>query len=137
MSHTGVRFSGVTKRFAGITALDDVSFDVARGTCHAVCGENGAGKSTLSNILTGLYRPDEGEISLYGELVRFQSPSDAIDAGIGPEVLGQVGNRSNVQVIAQRDDRSFSRTFGLIRQGQNDFINEFRPSEPAQVLDPS
>jgi ABC-type uncharacterized transport system ATPase subunit len=45
-------------------------------------GENGAGKTTLSNILTGLYRPDEGEIALFGEPVEFHSPRDAIDAGI-------------------------------------------------------
>ncbi len=50
---------------------------------HALLGENGAGKSTLSNILTGLYRADEGELELYGEPVDFQSPRDALDAGIG------------------------------------------------------
>ena len=50
---------------------------------HALLGENGAGKSTLSNILTGLYRPDEGEIVLFGESVQFASPRDALDAGIG------------------------------------------------------
>ncbi|MFL5944714.1 MAG: ABC transporter ATP-binding protein, partial [Gaiellaceae bacterium] len=53
------------------------------GEVHALLGENGAGKSTLSNILTGLYRPDQGEIWLYGARVDFHSPSDAIDAGIG------------------------------------------------------
>ena len=59
------------------------SFEAAAGEVHALLGENGAGKTTLSNILTGLYRPDEGEIELYGEPVRFHSPRDAIDAGIG------------------------------------------------------
>ena len=49
---------------------------------HALLGENGAGKTTLSNILTGLYRPDAGEIELYGEQVRFHSLRDAIEAGI-------------------------------------------------------
>ena len=74
---------GITKRFPGVLANDRVDFEAAAGEVHALLGENGAGKSTLSNILTGLYRPDEGSISLYGEAVRFDSPSDAIDAGIG------------------------------------------------------
>jgi ABC-type uncharacterized transport system ATPase subunit len=74
---------GITKRFPGVLANDAVDFEAASGEVHALLGENGAGKSTLSNILIGLYRPDEGEIRLYGEQVNFHSPSDAIDAGIG------------------------------------------------------
>ncbi|MGE5273662.1 MAG: ABC transporter ATP-binding protein [Verrucomicrobiota bacterium] len=74
---------GITKRFPGVLANDRVDFEAAAGEVHALLGENGAGKSTLSNILTGLYRPDEGSISIYGEPVRFDSPSDAIAAGIG------------------------------------------------------
>jgi general nucleoside transport system ATP-binding protein len=74
---------GITKRFPGVLANDSVDFEAATGEVHALLGENGAGKSTLSNILIGLYRPDEGEINLYGERVDFQSPSDAIEAGIG------------------------------------------------------
>ena len=73
----------ITKRFPGVLANDAVDFEASTGEVHALLGENGAGKSTLSNILTGLYRPDEGSISLYGELVRFDSPRDAIEAGIG------------------------------------------------------
>src|SRR5205085_3517646 len=60
-----------------------VDFEAAVGEVHALLGENGAGKSTLSNILTGLYRPDEGEIRLDGRPVHFDSPRDALDAGIG------------------------------------------------------
>ena len=74
---------GITKRFPGVLANDAVDFEAAPGEVHALLGENGAGKSTLSNILTGLYRPDEGEIRLYGRPVQFSSPSDAIEAGIG------------------------------------------------------
>jgi general nucleoside transport system ATP-binding protein len=74
---------GITKRFPGVLANDAVDFEAAPGEVHALLGENGAGKSTLSNILTGLYRPDEGEIWLYGRPVHFDSPSDAIGAGIG------------------------------------------------------
>jgi ABC-type uncharacterized transport system ATPase subunit len=78
-----VEMRGITKRFPGVVANDSVDFEAARGEVHALLGENGAGKSTLSNILTGLYQPDEGEISLYGQPVHFDSPSDAIGAGIG------------------------------------------------------
>src|SRR5437879_5051141 len=73
---------GITKRFPGVLANDRVDFEAAAGEVHALLGENGAGKSTLSNILTGLYRPDEGEIFLDGRPVHFQVPRDALDAGI-------------------------------------------------------
>jgi ABC-type uncharacterized transport system ATPase subunit len=74
---------GITKRFPGVLANDRVDFEAAPGEVHALLGENGAGKTTLSNILTGLYRPDDGEIELYGKPVHFQSPREALDAGIG------------------------------------------------------
>jgi ABC-type uncharacterized transport system ATPase subunit len=73
---------GITKRFPGVVANEDVDFQAAEGEVHALLGENGAGKSTLSNILTGLYRPDDGEIWLYGDRVDFQAPRDALDAGV-------------------------------------------------------
>lgn len=78
-----VRFEGVGKRFPGVVALDNVSFDVVAGSCHALCGENGAGKSTLGKILAGVLRPDEGHILLEGRPVRFDHPGDALRAGIG------------------------------------------------------
>ncbi|MEZ4505294.1 MAG: ATP-binding cassette domain-containing protein [Thermomicrobiales bacterium] len=74
---------GVTKRFGGATALDDVDFDLLPGEIHGLIGENGAGKSTLSKILSGVQRPDSGEMLLNGEVVRFRSPADAKAAGIG------------------------------------------------------
>jgi simple sugar transport system ATP-binding protein len=74
---------GITKRFPGVLANDQVNFAVTEGEIHALLGENGAGKSTLMNMLSGLYRPDEGEIFIRGQKVRFSSPRQAIDRGIG------------------------------------------------------
>jgi general nucleoside transport system ATP-binding protein len=68
----------ITKRFPGVLANDEVNLDVSLGEVHALLGENGAGKSTLSNILTGLYRPDSGELYIGGERVTLRSPQDAI-----------------------------------------------------------
>ncbi len=81
-SAPAVSLRGITKRFPGVVANDSVDFEAAAGEVHALLGENGAGKSTLSHILTGLYRPDEGEIFLYGERVDFASPREAIDARV-------------------------------------------------------
>jgi len=81
-NQAAVALRGITKRFPGVVANDGVDFEAAAGEVHALLGENGAGKTTLSNILTGLYRPDEGEIFLHGEPVEFHSPRDALDAGV-------------------------------------------------------
>jgi ABC-type uncharacterized transport system ATPase subunit len=74
---------GITKRYPGIVANDHIDFDIKAGEIHAILGENGAGKTTLMKILFGLVQPDEGEIFVYGEKVKFKSPLDAIQLGIG------------------------------------------------------
>ncbi len=75
-------FKGITKRFPGVRALDDVSFDIERGTCHALIGENGAGKSTLGKILAGIHQADTGEIRLDGRIIHPASPLAARSLGI-------------------------------------------------------
>jgi ribose transport system ATP-binding protein len=73
---------GITRRFAGVTALDDVDFDVRAGEIHALMGENGAGKSTLMKILAGVLPADSGEIRVGGSPVHFASVRDAERAGV-------------------------------------------------------
>src|SRR2546421_9587942 len=80
---TVLELRGITKRFPGVVANDHVDFDLREGEIHALLGENGAGKSTLTNILAGLYRPDEGDIFIRGQRVDIGSPRDAIVLGIG------------------------------------------------------
>jgi len=75
-------FSGITKRFPGVLALDDVSFSVERGSCHALMGENGAGKSTLGKIIAGVYIADDGELTLAGQSIRPTDPLHARRLGI-------------------------------------------------------
>jgi ABC-type sugar transport system ATPase subunit len=72
----------VTKRFPGVTALDDVSIDIEPGELHAIVGENGAGKSTLMKILSGVIPDFEGRLVLRGETVRFAGTRDAEAEGV-------------------------------------------------------
>jgi len=74
---------GITKRFPGVLANDQINLTLNKGEIHALLGENGAGKSTLMNILYGLYDPDEGEIIVNGKEINVTSPRDAIKSGIG------------------------------------------------------
>src|SRR5919106_4210200 len=78
-----VELRGITKRFPGVVANADVNLSVEAGEVLALLGENGAGKSTLMNVLFGLYHADEGNILIDGKPVSFNSPADAIAAGIG------------------------------------------------------
>lgn len=78
-----VEMKGIVKRFPGVVANDHINFDLRSNEIHALLGENGAGKTTLMNIVYGLYRADEGIITVKGRQVTLGSPKDAIDLGIG------------------------------------------------------
>ena len=80
---TAIDMRGIVKRFPGVLANDRIDFSCRAGEVHALLGENGAGKSTLMNVLSGLYRPEAGEIFVAGEHVSFRSPQEAIAHGIG------------------------------------------------------
>jgi len=78
-----VKMRNITKRFGQVLANDKVWLDIYRGEILALLGENGSGKTTLMNMLSGIYFPDEGEITIDGEKVVIRSPKDAFDRGIG------------------------------------------------------
>jgi inositol transport system ATP-binding protein len=82
MTQPLLRMAGISKRFPGVQALDDVGFAVAAGEVHALLGENGAGKSTLLKILSGAQRPDSGSIELEGRTVELATPHAAQRQGI-------------------------------------------------------
>ncbi|MEQ8285279.1 sugar ABC transporter ATP-binding protein [Thalassospira sp.] len=81
-SHNLLSMSGITKRYGGVRALEDVSFETRRGSIHALLGENGAGKSTLIKVLSGVVQPDAGIIQIDGKTVSFANPQEANDLGV-------------------------------------------------------
>jgi ribose transport system ATP-binding protein len=74
---------GISKRYGGVIALDNVDFDLYPGEVHGLVGENGAGKSTMMKLLSGVYDDYSGEMRLNGEVVRFSAPAEAQARGIG------------------------------------------------------
>lgn len=82
MSDYIVELKGITKRFPGVVALNNMQLSVKHGEVHGLVGENGAGKSTLIKVLTGVHQPDEGEIYVNGEQMRFKNPNESAAAGI-------------------------------------------------------
>ena len=77
-----IRLEGITKRFGGVTALNNVSLSIRSGEVHAIVGENGAGKSTLMKLLAGVEQPDEGTITIDGKQVNLATPRIAEELGI-------------------------------------------------------
>ena len=78
-----IKMEKITKSFGDFLALDGVTFNLDHGEVHALLGENGAGKSSLMNVLSGIYAPDHGAISIDGKVVKINGPSDARFLGVG------------------------------------------------------
>ncbi|MTJ79569.1 MAG: sugar ABC transporter ATP-binding protein [Telmatospirillum sp.] len=82
MSHAFIELCHIEKHFAGVHALNDVSLSIRPGEIHCLAGENGSGKSTVIKVISGVYRPDGGEIRIDGETVHNLTPIASIDRGI-------------------------------------------------------
>ncbi|MDW3182625.1 sugar ABC transporter ATP-binding protein [Roseobacter sp.] len=108
-----VQLTGVTKRYGGVTALDNVDFECELGSVHAVLGENGAGKSTLIKIMSGVVQPDEGEIRLNGAPVSFSHPAAANAQGIVC-IFQELSLLSDLSVADNISIADPPRRFGLI-----------------------
>ncbi len=94
-----LEMKGITKKFPGVTALDQVDLQVRRGSIHALIGENGAGKSTLMKILNGVYSATEGEIYMNGEKLTISGVKDAQAKGIS--IIFQEFNLINTLTVAE------------------------------------
>ena len=82
MAEKFLEVKNISKSFAGVHALDDVSFEVRKGEIHCLVGENGSGKSTMIKVIAGVYEPDEGEIIISGKSFKRLHPIDTIREGI-------------------------------------------------------
>ena len=104
----------LTKKFGGLTAVDDVDFEVNRGEIRCLIGPNGAGKSTLLNLITGKLSPSEGDIYFDGNDLTGLDPHERIDTGLivkfqSPHVYENLSVKRNLQVPLQRTDRNVDR----------------------------
>ena len=115
MSRSFLELAGISKRYGGVRALEDVDFACEQGSIHAVLGENGAGKSTLIKIISGVVQPDTGSMHLEGAAVRFDGPIAANDAGIVC-IFQELSLMPDLSVADNISISNPPRRFGLIDQ---------------------
>jgi branched-chain amino acid transport system ATP-binding protein len=111
---------GITKRFGGLVALSEVSFAINKGEIYGLIGPNGAGKNTLFNVLTGIYRQDEGEFRFEGSLLRNATPDRIAKLGIARtfQNIRLFANLSALEnVMIGRHVRTRAGVFGAILRG--------------------
>jgi ABC-type sugar transport system ATPase subunit len=132
MSNTLLEVRGVSKFFGGLTALNQVNFEVRRGEVVALLGDNGAGKSTLIKCISGVYRPDQGEVLFDGRPITGHSPSEVRERGI-ETIYQDLALAENLDVGANvfLGKEKTRRLFGLIPVTDDTYMRE----EAAKVLE--
>jgi len=118
MSEAVLRTENLTKRFGGLTAVDNLDISLAGGRVHAIIGPNGAGKTTFFNLVTGLLRPDSGRIFFRGRDI----------TGWRPHAISRLGIKRTLQVKSVFPDLSVADNLWITRQARNRFLHPFRPA---------
>jgi ribose transport system ATP-binding protein len=129
----------ISKRFGGIQALDHARFDLRQGEIHALLGENGAGKSTLVNIVSGIYKQDQGTIKLNGEPVNFRSPLAAKQNGIVKvhqelQLIPEMTVAQNIFLGNESFSRFGTVDFGTMIERSNEVLRKLDAEFDAQTL---
>lgn len=128
-----LKAKGVVKRFPGVLAVDNVDFEVHENEIVSLIGENGAGKSTLIKILTGVLKPDSGEILINGERVEFHSPVDAFRKGIS--VIHQELNLCDNMTVAENIFLAYEAVRGRKRNLSSRVDEDFMYEKSKELLD--
>jgi branched-chain amino acid transport system ATP-binding protein len=116
MSEPVLRTENLTKRFGGLTAIDNLSISLSGGRIHAIIGPNGAGKTTFFNLVTGLLGPSSGRIYFRGRDI----------TGCRPYVISRMGIKRTLQVKSVFPDLNVADNLWITRQARNRFLNPFR-----------
>src|SRR6188474_842731 len=131
---------GITKKFPGVLANDNINFDLRKGEIHALLGENGAGKSTLMNILYGLHKPDSGEVIVEGKPMQLNSSRDAIHHGIGMVhqhfmLIPVFTVTENIMLGAETDHRAATNEQPLVKLDRKEVAQKVRELSKQYGLD--
>lgn len=122
-----IEIQGISKRFPGVVANDDLWLTICGGEIHTILGENGAGKSTLMNILAGMLRPDQGRLRINGREVTLESPQAALRHGIGTvyQHFTLVPNLSVIENVILGLDLGFALNLGRAEQRLKSLWGDF------------
>ena len=134
-----LRVQNISKAFPGVKALDDVSFDIRRGSFHALVGENGAGKSTLIKILSGVYIADSGSVTFNGKPMEVKSPLEAQQLGISvvhqePKLVESLTVKENI-FLGRPIMGKFGVSMQKMREEARKFLDRLKmPLDPDELV---